>query len=163
MRCLCISAVSWVFFFFSSRRRHTRYIGDWSSDVCSSDLVYAGSQFVHLTTDGGASWKVISPDLTRNDTTHQQSSGGVTTDNLMTFDGATLFAIAESPAQGGAGVIWAGSNDGLVHATRDGGAQWMDVTRNIPKLPQWGKITNIEPSRFEAGSAYLDEIGGAHV
>src|SRR5207248_4513951 len=71
----------------------------------------------------------------------------------MTFDGATLFAIAESPVQ--AGVIWAGSNDGLVHVTRDGGGQWTDVTGNIPKLPPWGKITNIEPSRFDAGTAYL--------
>src|SRR2546430_632821 len=101
----------------------------------------------------GASWKVVSPDLTRNDTTHQQSSGGVTTDNLMTFDGATLFALAESPVQ--AGVIWAGSNDGLVHLTRDGGATWTDVTGNVPNLPSWGKISNIEPSRFDAGTAYF--------
>src|SRR5439155_107465 len=92
-----------------------------------------------------------------NDTTHQQTSGGVTTDNLMTFDGATLFAIAESPLQ--AGVIWAGSNDGLVHVTRDGGGQWTDVTGNLPKLPPWGKITNIEPSHLDAralaGRAWL--------
>ncbi len=52
-------------------------------------------------------------------------------------------------------MIWAGSNDGLVHVTRDGGAHWTDVTGNIPKLPPWGKITNIEPSRFDAGTAYL--------
>jgi len=115
--------------------------------------VYVGSQFVHVTTDGGSSWKVISPDLTRDDSTHQQSSGGVTTDNLMTFDGATLFALAESPVQ--AGVLWAGSNDGLVHVTQDGGATWSDVTAGIPKLPPWGKISNIEPSRFHAGTAYL--------
>src|SRR5437879_12705579 len=95
--------------------------------------VYVGSQVVHQTTDGGASWKTISPDLTRNDTTHQQSSGGVTTDNLMTFDGATLFALAESPLQ--AGVIWAGSNDGLVHVTRDGGATGTAGTENIPTPP----------------------------
>ncbi len=136
-----------------------KYRWNWTFPIAISPhdhtRVYVGSQVVHLTTDGGASWKVISPDLTRNDTTHQQSSGGVTTDNLMTFDGATLFAIAESPAQGGAGVIWAGSNDGLVHVTRDGGAQWTDVTGNIPKLGAWGKITNIEPSHFDAGTAYL--------
>jgi photosystem II stability/assembly factor-like uncharacterized protein len=115
--------------------------------------VYIGSQVVHATRDGGASWAVISPDLTRHDTTHQQSSGGVTTDNLMTFDGATLFALAESPVQ--AGVIWAGSNDGLVHLTRDGGASWVDVTASISKLPPWGKISNIEPSRFDAATAYV--------
>ena len=115
--------------------------------------VYVGSQYVHVTTDGGASWKVVSPDLTRNDTSHQQSSGGVTTDNLMTFDGATLFALAESPVQ--AGVIWAGSNDGLVHVTRDAGTSWTDVTGNLPKLAPWGKISNIEPSRFDGGAAYI--------
>jgi len=134
-----------------------KYRWNWTFPIALSPhdhtRVYVGSQVVHLTTDGGASWKVISPDLTRNDTTHQQTSGGVTTDNLMTFDGATLFAIAESPLQ--AGVIWAGSNDGLVHVTRDGGGQWTDVTGNLPKLPPWGKITNIEPSHFDAGTAYL--------
>ncbi len=134
-----------------------KYRWNWTFPIAVSPhdhtRVYAGSQFVHVTTDGGASWKVISPDLTRNDTTHQQSSGGVTTDNLMTFDGATLFALAESPVQ--AGVIWAGSNDGLVHVTRDGGASWADVTGDIPKLPPWGKISNIEPSHFDAGTAYM--------
>src|SRR5207245_1855209 len=78
--------------------------------------------------DAAGALLVVSPDLTRNDTSHQQSSGGVTTDNLMTFDGATLFALAESPVQ--AGVIWAGSNDGLVHVTRDAGTSWTDVTGN---------------------------------
>src|SRR3989454_1095825 len=115
--------------------------------------VYVGSQFVHVTTDGGASWKVISPDLTRNDTTHQQSSGGVSTDNLMTFDGATLLAIAESPLE--PGVIWTGSNDGLVQMTRDGGAHWTDVTPNIARLPAWSKIVNIAPSHFDKGTAYV--------
>jgi photosystem II stability/assembly factor-like uncharacterized protein len=134
-----------------------KYRWNWTFPIAISPhdhaKVYVGSHVVHVTTDGGASWRVISPDLTRNDTTHQLSSGGVTTDNLMTFDGATLFAIAESPRQ--AGVIWVGSNDGLVHITRDGGASWTDVTGNIPKLTPWGKITNITPSHFEAGSAYL--------
>jgi len=138
-----------------------KYRWNWTFPIMISPhdhrRVYVGSQFVHLTTDGGASWKVVSPDLTRNDTTHQRSSGGVTTDNLMTFDGATLFALAESPAQseGGAGVIWAGSNDGLVHVTRDGGGTWTDVTGNIPKLPPWAKISNIEPSHFDAATAYV--------
>jgi len=139
------------------RPADVKYRWNWTFPIAISPhdhkRVYVGSQYVHVTTDGGASWKTISPDLTRNDTTHQQSSGGVTTDNLMTFDGATLFALAESPLQ--AGVIWAGSNDGLVHVTRDGGATWTDVTENIPKLPPWGKISNIEPSHFDAGTAYL--------
>ncbi|HKW41056.1 MAG TPA: hypothetical protein VJN39_07400, partial [Gemmatimonadales bacterium] len=134
-----------------------KYRWNWTFPIAISPhdhtRVYVGSQAVHVSNDGGSSWKVISPDLTRNDTTHQQTSGGVTTDNLMTFDGATLFALAESPLQ--AGVIWAGSNDGLVHLTRDGGANWADVTGSIPKLPPWGKISNIEPSHFDAGTAYL--------
>ncbi len=134
-----------------------KYRWNWTFPIAISPhdhtKVYVGSQVVHVTTDGGASWQVVSPDLTRNDTTHQQSSGGVTTDNLMTFDGATLFALAESPVR--AGVIWAGSNDGLVHVTTDGGAHWADVTGNIPKLSAWAKIVSIEPSHFDAGTAYL--------
>ena len=134
-----------------------KYRWNWSFPIAISPhdhhRVYVGSQFVHRTTDGGASWQVISPDLTRNDTTHQQSSGGVTTDNLMTFDGATLFAIAESPVRDG--VIWTGSNDGLVQVTQDGGATWTNVTANVPKLPPWGKVSSIEPSHFDAGTAYL--------
>ncbi|HYR32355.1 MAG TPA: hypothetical protein VEO93_10565 [Gemmatimonadales bacterium] len=133
-----------------------KYRWNWTFPIAISPHdhthVYVGSQFVHLTTDGGASWKAISPDLTRNDTTHQQSSGGTSTDNLMTFDGATLFAIAESPVQ--KGVIWVGSNDGLVHITKDAGATWSDVTAAM-KLPPWGKISSIEPSHFDAGTAYL--------
>ncbi len=133
-----------------------KYRWNWTFPIAISPHdhthVYVGSQFVHLATDGGASWKAISPDLTRNDTTHQQSSGGTSTDNLMTFDGATLFAIAESPVQ--KGVIWVGSNDGLVHITKDAGATWADVTAAM-KLPPWGKISAIEPSHFDAGTAYL--------
>src|SRR5260370_27194639 len=134
-----------------------KYRWNWTFPIAISPhdhkRVYVGSQVVHVTTDGGSSWKVISPDLTRNDTTHEQSSGGVTTDNLMTFDGATLFAIAESPLQ--AGGLWAGSNDGLVHLTRDGGATWSDVTGAIPKLPPLGQISNIAPSPFDARTAHL--------
>src|SRR5437660_10992204 len=70
----------------------------------------------------------------------------------MTFDGATWFAIAESPVQ--KGVIWVGSNDGLVHITKDAGATWADVSAAM-KLPPWGKISAIEPSHFDAGTAYL--------
>jgi photosystem II stability/assembly factor-like uncharacterized protein len=115
--------------------------------------IYVGSQYVHETTDGGQTWKVISPDLTLNDKSHQQSSGGISGDNLMTFDGATLYAIAESPVK--AGVIWAGSNDGQVNLTRDAGAHWTNVTKNIPNLPPWGTVTSIYPSTFDVGTAYV--------
>jgi len=134
-----------------------KYRWNWTFPIAISPhehtKVYVGSQVVHVTTDGGSSWQVISPDLTRNDTTHQQTSGGVTTDNLYTFDGATLFALAESPVR--AGVLWAGSNDGRVNVSTDGGAHWTDVSANIPKLSAWAKIVNIEPSHFDAGTAYL--------
>ena len=134
-----------------------KYRWNWTFPILISPhdhtKVYVGSQFVHATNDGGSSWQVISPDLTRNDTTHQQTSGGVTTDNLMTFDGATLFALAESPVK--AGVLWAGSNDGLVHVSMDGGAHWTNVASNITRLAPWAKISNIEPSHFDAGTAYI--------
>ncbi|MEO0571501.1 MAG: glycosyl hydrolase [Bacteroidota bacterium] len=115
--------------------------------------VYVGSQFVHKSDDDGQSWQVISPDLTLNDKTHQQNSGGIAIDNLMTFDGATLFSIEESPLE--PGVIWTGSNDGQVQLTQDGGANWSNVTSNISNLPKWGTIANIEPSRYTKGTAYI--------
>lgn len=115
--------------------------------------VYVGSQFVHKTDDGGQSWQVISPDLTLNLKDHQESSGGVAIDNLMTFDGAVLFAIEESPIE--AGLIWVGSNDGQVSLTKDGGKNWSNLTNNIPDLPKWGTIANIEPSRYDAATAYI--------
>ena len=114
--------------------------------------VYVGSQYVHQSDDGGQSWQVISPDLTLNDKTHQQNSGGIAIDNLMTFDGATLFAVEESPLQ--KGLIWTGSNDGQVQLTQDGGKTWTNVSKNIPVAP-WGTISNIEPSRYHAGTAYI--------
>ncbi len=115
--------------------------------------VYVGSQFVHQSDDGGQSWQVISPDLTLNDKSHQKSSGGVAIDNLMTFDGATLFAIEESLLD--AGHIWVGSNDGQVQLTRDGGSTWTNLTKNIPNLPSWGTIANIHPSSHTKGKAYI--------
>ena len=115
--------------------------------------VYVGSQFVHQSDDGGQSWQVISPDLTLNLKDHQQSSGGVAVDNLMTFDGATLFAIEESPIE--PGVIWTGSNDGQVQITKDAGKNWSNLTANIEGLPKWGTIANIFPSKYQKGTAYI--------
>jgi len=115
--------------------------------------VYAGSQFVHVTTDQGHSWKVISPDLTRNDKTKQGFSGGLTGDNIGVEYAGVVFAIAESPKQ--AGVIWAGTNDGWLQVTRDGGKTWTNVTANLRGLPEWGTFSNIEASRYDAGTAYV--------
>jgi photosystem II stability/assembly factor-like uncharacterized protein len=115
--------------------------------------LYVGSQYVHVSTDGGQTWTVISPDLTMNDKTKQQSSGGLSPDNSSVEFYCVLFAIAESPAD--QDVIWAGSNDGLVHVTRDGGKNWINVTKNFPNLPPWGTVSNIEPSRYASGAAYV--------
>ena len=115
--------------------------------------VYVGSQYVHVTTDQGHSWKTISPDLTRNDKSRQGFSGGLTGDDIGVEYAGVVFAIAESPKQ--AGVIWAGTNDGYVQLTRDGGKSWTNVTANIHEFPEWGTVSNIEASRYDAGTAYL--------
>jgi photosystem II stability/assembly factor-like uncharacterized protein len=115
--------------------------------------IYVGSQHLHQSTDGGQSWQEISPDLSLNDKSRQQSSGGLTPDNIGVEYGGVIHAIGESPKQ--AGVIWAGTNDGQVQVTRDGGKSWTNVTKNIPNLPAWGTVGNVEPSRYDAGIAYV--------
>src|SRR5438874_3597247 len=134
-----------------------KYRFNWEFPVTISphdhNKVYVGSQFVHVTTDGGNSWQIISPDLTRNDKSRMGISGGLTPDNIGVEYAGTVFAIAESAKE--AGVIWAGTNDGYVQITRDGGKNWTNVTKNIPNLPDWGTVSNIEASRYDAGTAYL--------
>jgi hypothetical protein len=136
-----------------------KYRWDWITPIAISPFdhnrVYVGAQVVFMTTNGGQSWKVISPDLTTNDKSHEGNSGGITSDNLTTYDGATVYAIAESPAK--AGVIWTGSTDGQVNVTKDAGAHWTNVTKNIPNLPPWGTVWSVAPSKFDAGTAYVVE------
>lgn len=131
-------------------RWHWNFPISWSSHT--PHRVYVGSQYIHKSDDFGQSWQTISPDLTTNDKTHQESSGGIAIDNLMTFDGCTLFAIEESPIQ--KDLIWAGTNDGQVQLTRDGGKTWENLTVNL-NVPKWGTIANIEPSRYNAAVAYI--------
>jgi hypothetical protein len=134
-----------------------KYRFQWTAPISISphdhNRVYIGSQHVHQTTDGGHTWTVISPDLSTNDKSKQQISGGLTPDNDTPEYGCVVFAIAESPLV--EGLIWAGTNDGLLHVTRDGGAHWTDVTPNIPQLPPWGTVSNIEPSRHDAAACYI--------
>ena len=134
-----------------------RYRFVWTAPFAISphdrNKLYIGSQHVHQSTDGGQSWQEISPDLSTDDKSHQQSSGGLTPDNIGVEYGNVVFAIAESPKE--AGLIWAGTNDGLLHLTRDGGKTWTNVTKNIPNLPPLGTISNVEPSRYEAAAAYI--------
>ncbi|MBL8143671.1 MAG: DUF1684 domain-containing protein [Acidobacteria bacterium] len=117
------------------------------------ETVYVGSQFVHRTRDGGQTWDDISPDLTLNDPAMMGDSGGLTIDNLSVEYAGAVFAIAESPVE--KGVIWAGTNDGLVQVTRDGGATWSNVTANITGMPAKMTVSSVEPSRFDAGTCYI--------
>lgn len=137
--------------------RDLKYRWVWSYPVVVSrhapGTLYVGSQYVHKTTDGGVTWREISPDLTTDDETKQVDSGGLTFDNVGVDYGTALFAIGESPLD--PDVLWAGSNDGLVHVTRDGGENWANVTANIDNLPPWGTVSNIEASRFDLGTAYI--------
>jgi photosystem II stability/assembly factor-like uncharacterized protein len=164
---------------FDERNRQAREVEVWPEDVAGAtaaevkyrfnwefpitisphdhNRLYVGSQFVHVTTDGGNSWQIISPDLTRNDKSRQGISGGLTPDDIGVEYAGTVFAIAESPKE--ADTIWAGTNDGLVHITRDGGKTWTNVTKNIPNLLDWGTVSNIEASRYDAGTAYITVDG----
>jgi len=117
--------------------------------------LYLGSQFVHKSTDMGDTWQTISPDLTTNDPEHQKylESGGLTYDATGAEFFTTLMEIAPSPVQ--QGVIWAGSDDGLVHVTQDGGRTWTDVTRGLRGVPANTWVSHIEPSHQDAGTAYI--------
>ena len=117
----------------------------------SPDVLYTAAEMVFKSTDHGASWTAISPDLTRNDKSKQESSGGpISKDNTSVEYYDTVFTVAESPLQ--KGLIWAGTDDGLVHITRDGGKSWSNIT---PKgIPEWSMISLIEASPHDAGTAY---------
>ena len=108
---------------------------------------------MHRTTNGGQSWEEASPDLTTNDKSRQTISGGLTPDNIGVEFCCVIYAIDESPVT--EGVIWAGTNDGMIHLTRDGGANWTDVTANVPDMPVDGVVRNIDASKWEAGKAYM--------
>ena len=114
--------------------------------------LYTFSNHVHLSTDEGQSWELLSEDLTRNDPSKLVSSGGpITQDNTGVEYYCTIFAVNESPVK--EGLIWVGSDDGLVHITRDGGASWQNITP--PQLPEWSMINSIEPSHFDEGTCYM--------
>jgi len=122
-------------------------------DPFDNETVYYGCQVVFKTNNKGESWSVISPDLSTRDTSRIVSSGGIVADNLGQFYGEVVFAIAPSEIQ--RGLIWAGTNDGQLWNTRDGGANWTNVTKNMRGLPTWGTVRKIEPSHFDAATAYV--------
>ncbi len=121
-------------------------------DPFDHNTVYYGCQVIFKTTNGGQSWSVISPDLSTRDSSRIMSSGGLVGDNLGQFAGEVVFAIAPSKIQ--RGLIWAGTNDGKIWYTRDGGGHWNDVTKNVGMAP-WGTIRMISPSVFDPATAYM--------
>ena len=133
-----------------------KYRFQWTYPIVLSpenpNVLYVTSQYVHKTTNEGQSWETISPDLTRHDMSKLGPSGGpITKDNTSVEYYATIFALAPSPKD--SNVLWAGSDDGLVHVTRDGGAHWTDVT---PKdLPEWALISIIDASPHDPGTAFV--------
>jgi photosystem II stability/assembly factor-like uncharacterized protein len=135
-----------------------KYRFNWNPPIVASPhdskTVYYGGNVVFKTTNYGHSWEVISPDLTTNDKSKQQTSGGpVVTDNTAAEFHCTLLTIAESPVK--AGVIWAGTDDGNIQLTTDGGKSWKNTVANIKGLPANSWVPAIEASHFDAATAYV--------
>jgi len=136
--------------------RILRYRWQWNAPTLisrwDSTTVYHAAQVLLKSRDEGQTWQEISPDLTRNDVSKQGLSGGpITIDVTGVEVYCTIFALAESPVK--QGVMWAGSDDGLIHVTRDGGGHWENVT---PKgLPEWSQINCIDASPHDAACAYV--------
>ncbi|MBO0882565.1 MAG: hypothetical protein J2P17_19980, partial [Mycobacterium sp.] len=133
-----------------------KYRFQWTFPIVFSrhdtNVLYACSNHVHRSTDIGSSWEVVSPDLTRNDPDKLGPSGGpVTRDNTGAEVYCTIFALCESPHE--RGVLWAGSDDGLVHISRDSASSWQNVTPS--DLPEWAMISIIEPSPHDPATAYV--------
>ncbi len=134
-----------------------RYRFQWTFPIALSphdpSVVYVGSQHVHRTTDGGQSFQVISPDLSTGRDSLLMRTGGLTPDDVSPTFGAVVFAISESPLT--RGEIWAGTNDGQLHVSRDNGGTWIDLTSSLPGLTELSTISSIEPSRHARGTAYV--------
>ena len=135
-----------------------KYRFNWNYPVSfsrhDSNMLYAGSNYLHMTTDEGQTWKTISPDLTRGLPETIASSGGpITQDNTGAEFYSNIFVISESILE--KGVIWTGSDDGLIHVTRDNGESWEDVTPPLSMSPKLNMINSIDPSPFEKGTVYV--------
>ena len=133
-----------------------KYRFQWTAPILLSphdpNVLYMTGNHVFRTTNEGTSWQIISPDLTRNDPSRLEASGGpITKDNTGAEYYCTIFAFAESPLV--RGLFWAGSDDGLIHLSRDEGQTWEPVTP--PDLPEWALISIIEPSPHDPATAYV--------
>jgi photosystem II stability/assembly factor-like uncharacterized protein len=134
------------------------YRWQWTSPIHLSphdpNILYSCANRVFRSRDEGSSWELISPDLTRNDPTRLGPSGGpITKDHTGVEVYCTVFAFEESPVQ--RGLLWAGSDDGLIHVSRDDGGTWENVTPPGSLLPEWALISIIAPSPHDAGTAYV--------
>ena len=131
---------------------------NWNTPIVTGihnpDRIYAGSQFVHVSDDMGQTWRKISGDLTTNDPskTNTEKSGGLSVDNSGAENHCTIFTIAESPLN--KEVLWAGTDDGNVQITKDGGKTWSNITLNLKGLPKNTWCYHIEASVFDASTAY---------
>ncbi|HKR70578.1 MAG TPA: hypothetical protein VJT16_17190 [Streptosporangiaceae bacterium] len=132
-----------------------RYRFNWTSPILLSphdpDVLYQGGNHVFRSADEGQTWQPISPDLSYADAEKLRSSGGLTPDNSGAEYYCTVFALAESPLA--AGQLWAGTDDGRIHLTRDGGQSWTEITP--PDLPRWATVSIIDASPHDAGTAYV--------
>lgn len=132
---------------------------NWNSglaqDPFTSSTIYYGSQFLHKSTDKGATWEIISPDLTTNDPEKQKQSesGGITMDATGAENHCTIIAVAASPKQ--QGVIWVGTDDGRVQLTKDGGKTWNDVAPKIIGMPKASWVPQVQASVYNAGEAFV--------
>ena len=130
---------------------------NWNTPIAvstiKSDRFYTASQFVHRSEDMGDTWEIISPDLTTDDSSkYGNDSGGLSVDNSGAENYATIFTIAESTLD--ENVIWAGTDDGNVQVTQDGGKTWTNTVENIQGLPANTWCYHIEASTFDKGTAY---------
>jgi len=139
----------------TSTAGEARYRFNWTSPILLSPhdpgILYQAGNHVFRSTDEGQTWEPISPDLTRADAEKLRSSGGLTPDNSGAEFYCTIFALAESPLA--PGQLWAGTDDGRLHLTRDGGRSWTEITP--PDLPRWATVRMIDASPHEAGTAYV--------
>ena len=135
-----------------------KYRFNWNSPVLMSpsnpDVVYYGGNVLFKTTDRGETWSIISPDLTTNDKEKQRSSGGpISTDNTRAEFHCTIVSLAENPRD--PSVIWAGTDDGHLQITRDGGKTWKNVAPNIPGAPRHSWFSSISASSAAPGAAFV--------
>jgi len=134
------------------------YRFNWTTPIAVSskdaDEIYLGANVLFRSNDGGENWKTISPDLTRNDKTKQQLSGGPINKDISGAENyGTILSIGLSDVD--SNVVWIGTDDGQVQVTKDGGKTWINVTKNIPDLPEWGRVYQIDVSPFDPSTSYI--------